>query len=101
MPNTNDYEAALKRIGVDPSDYKQVSLFQAALREKIGSLTRNQQGAFSNVFRNLTQNFPKYGVKTVTYQYAGKTYTRYVLPEQRGLFGYVKANAYIEAQMET
>jgi len=99
MPHAEDYEAALKRMGINPSDYTQVSKFQAALREKIGSLTRGQQAGFSNVFRNIVFSFPQYNVKVVTYTYAERTYTRYVLPGQAGLFGYVKASAYVEQQI--
>lgn len=100
MTDPQELDNALKRMHIDPNDYKQVSMFQSVLREKLGGLTRNQQSAFSDVYRNVAVNFPKYEVKQVTFMRLERPQTRYFIPGMPGLFGYVKAAAFVKGKME-
>lgn len=100
LTDPQELDNALKRMHIDPNDYKQVSMFQSVLREKLGGLTRGQQSAFSDVYRNVAINFPKYEVKQVTFLRLERPQTRYFIPGMPGLFGYVKASEYVRVLME-
>jgi hypothetical protein len=95
----SDYEEWLNRIGVHPQDYDNISSFQAAVRASTesGSLTRGQLNALSTYYSEEVTAPAIYAAARVTYEYAGKTFIRYTIPGQRGLFGWTKFTAWLQS----
>ena len=95
-----DIRGWLDRVDIDPSDYNTIRDLQAAVREETRGkvLTMAQMSAISTYFTETQINFVRYGVKTVTYTWYGRETARYILPEQRGLFGYASAVRYTMEQ---
>jgi hypothetical protein len=90
----------LKRYNINPDDYRTITAFQNALREKIGALNRGLMASMSQYFRETQFSFPKYNVTRLTYESLGTPTVRYGIPGQRGLFGYTRAAQYVMEAME-
>ena len=97
----------LKRYNIDPSDYKTIREFQAAIRAafskaegKSVSLNAGLMVAASEYFQRTQFSFPKYDIKRVTFYIYGIPQVRYVVPLHPGLWGYPKTAEYVREQME-
>ena len=95
-----EVERILKRYNIDPNDYKTIREFQAAIRDKIGTLHGPILNAASQYFQKTQFSFPKYNVTRTSYIRQGSPQVRYGIPGMRGLFGYPAAARYVMEQMQ-
>lgn len=86
----------LDRLDLDPEDFESRQTVQAALDELFQDVygvdaTSAQVDAIFNAGDLSKVQFPNVGIQKIQFVSRGRTQTRYLLPFQKGLFGFEKA----------
>lgn len=89
----------LQRLDIDVEDMASRFDFESKLRvmfQSDGMLppTRKQTTTLFGIAERKLVNFPEANIKRVEFTIFGKIQTRFILPNQRGLFGFSKALAF-------
>lgn len=98
MTDPAELDSALARMHINPNDYTSIRDLQAALREKLGVLTKGQMDLTSAYFTETRISFKAQGVQVVQFERLGVPTIRYNLPGFKGLFNFRSAVAFVQSK---